>query len=270
MWGTSDFFGGLASKEQPVARVMLWAHGLGLIAVAAVAPFLADSLQGRDLWLGAVAGVIGMIGLLLLYQSLSIGPMAVVAPLSALTAALLPVLWKLPGGESLSGLTVAGLLLGLIAVVAISWESADTDGPSLSPQIGAAAILAGICFGSIILIFDATSDESAPWPIVGGRLTTTVLLIAYAVARRQPLSPGPAIRYSAIAGLGDTFANVTLLFATTIAVGSRELSVIAVISAFFPAATVLWARFSLNEHLGRVRLAGLGLGLAAIALMTVG
>jgi len=97
-----------------------------------------------------------------------------------------------------------------------------------------------------------------------------VLLVGYALARRQPLSPGPTLRHSAIAGLGDTFANVTLLFATGIAVGSRELSVVAVVSAFFPAATVIWARFSLQETLGRVRLAGLTLGLAAIALMTLG
>jgi len=96
MWGTSDFFGGLASKQRPVALVMMWAHGIGLVAILIAAPFLAESLQWRDLWLGSIAGIVGMVGLLLLYQSLSIGPMAVVAPLSALIAALLPVLFD-PG-----------------------------------------------------------------------------------------------------------------------------------------------------------------------------
>ena len=271
LWGTSDFFGGLASKKQSVTRVMMWAHGIGLVAVAAVAPFLSDSVQWRDLWLGAIAGIVGLVGLLLLYQSLSIGPMAVVAPLSALTAALLPVLWELPGSEGLSTATLIGLGLGLAAVIAISWEPSHDDGaPSLTPQIAAASVLAGMCFGSILLIFDATSDESAPWPVVGGRLTTTILLVGYALVRKQPLTPGPAIRHSAIAGLGDTFANVTLIFATTVAVGASELSVVAVITAFFPAATVIWARFALGEQLGRIRLIGLGLGLSAIALMTIG
>jgi len=270
MWGTSDFFGGLASKQQSVARVLLWAHGIGLVGVAAVAPFLADQFLWSDIGWGALAGMIGMVGMLLLYWSLAAGPMAIVAPLSALTAALLPVIWKLPGGDPLSALTIAGLIVGLAAVVAISWEGSPGDGPSLSPAVVAAAIVAGACFGSIVLFYDATSQDGAPWPVVGGRVVSTATLLAFALVRRQPVSPGPTLKFSAIAGLGDTAANVTLLAATGLAVSSSELSVVAVIASFYPAATVLWARFSLNEQLGPIRLAGLGLGLAAIAFMTLG
>ena len=121
---------------------MLWVHGIGLVAIAAVAPFLADTVSWRDLWIGAIAGLFGLVGLLLLYWSLSVGPMSVIAPLSALTAALVPVLWGLPGGDSLSPLTGAGLVVGLGAVVAISWEgSPGDDAPDLTPvNIGAAIV----------------------------------------------------------------------------------------------------------------------------------
>lgn len=274
LWGTSDFFGGLATQRVPVARVMLWAHGLGLIAITLVAPILAETFAARDLVLGAIAGLVGMVGLLLLYQGLSRGPMAVVAPLSAITAALLPVLWGLGSNDPLSDTTLVGLLVGLAAVVAISWEgNLDVDGAPITARVIGEAILAGCCFGSIVLIFDAASDGSAPWPIVSGRLVTTTVLLLFAYSRRRPILPtgiDRSVKFAAIAGLGDTFANVTLLLATNEAVGSAELSVVAVVSAFFPAATVIWARFLLREPLGPIRLFGLALGLGAITLMTVG
>ena len=271
LWGTSDFFGGLATRREPVARVMLWAHGIGLIAIGSLAPFLANTLTWRDLALGACSGVVGLVGLLLLYTGLSRGPMAVVAPLSAVTAALVPVLWGLRSDDPLSGTTTIGLLVGLAAVIAISWEgNLDPDGPAITPRAIGEAVIAGACFGSIVLLYDSTSDGSAPWPIVSGRVVTTGLLLMFAMAFRKPVSPGTSLRFAALAGIGDTFANVTLLLAASAAVGSSELSVVAVLTAFFPAATVLWARFMLHEQLGPVRIGGLSLGLAAIALMTLG
>ena len=271
MWGTSDFFGGLGTRRDPVAHVMLWAHGLGLLAIAAVAPFLAESVSLRDLALGALAGIVGLVGLLLLYQGLSRGPMAVVAPLSALMAALVPVLWGFTSDDPLSGMTLLGLIVGLGAVVTISWEgNLDPDGPPITPRVIAEAMIAGCCFGSIVLLYDATDGDAAPWPIVSGRVVTVALLLAFALVSNKGVRPGASIGFAAVAGLGDTFANVTLLLATNEAVTSSELSVVAVIAAFFPAGTVIWARFFLHERLGPVRLAGLGLGLVAIALMTLG
>lgn len=284
LWGTSDFFGGLASRREPVSRIMLWAHSLGLVTIAIIAPLLAETIDGGDLVLGAAAGVVGLVGLLLLYSGLSHGPMAVVAPLSALTAALVPVLWGLRSDDPLSGATTIGLVIGLVAVVAISWEgNLASGGPPVTAQTIGSAVIAGMCFGSIVLIYDATSGTSAPWPIVSGRVVTVVLLLLFAVfgpsrrtRNRVPLdrfshgSRRSVVGFAAIAGLGDTFANVTLLLATNEAVGSGELSVVAVVTALFPAATVVWARLMLDEPLGRVRIGGLILALAAVSMMTIG
>lgn len=269
LWGTSDFFGGLATRRDPVARVMLWAHGMGLLAIAIAAPFLAGSVSAKDLAIGALAGVVGLLGLVLLYDLLSTGPMAVVAPLSALTAAVVPITWGLGSDEPTSGITLAGLAIGLAAVLAISWEGGTVDAP-VTARIVISAVVAGVCFGSIVLLYDATSSDSAPWPIVSGRVVTFAMLLGFALWRRGPLKPVGSLRFAAIAGIGDTAANLTLLLATSAAVTSNELSVVAVITAFFPAATVIWARIVLDERMGPVRIAGLGLGLGAVVLMTLG
>ena len=62
LWGTGDFFGGLATRRDPVTRVMLWAHGVGLVAIAIAAPFLSDSFIFRDLVLGALAIAVIVMG----------------------------------------------------------------------------------------------------------------------------------------------------------------------------------------------------------------
>ena len=156
-------------------------------------------------------------------------------------------------------------------MTAISWEgNLDPDGPPITPRVVAEAVIAGSCFGSSVLLYDATSEGAAPWPIVSGRVVTVALLLGFALATRRAVTPGPSLRFAAVAGLGDTFANVTLLLATSAATTTSELSVVAVITAFFPAGTVIWARFWLHEPFGPVRVAGLGLGLAAITLMTLG
>lgn len=278
LYGTSDFFGGMATRREPVVRVMLWVHLLGLIAVTAVSPLIAERVIVSDLFIGAVAGLVGLAGLLLLYWALSAGPMAVVAPVSGVMMALLPVLWGLRfGDEGLSALGAAGIGVGLAAVITTSWRSGtaanDTGrtGPThVTPTLIAASLLAGSCFGTLLLLYDATEDDGAPWPIVSSRVVTTALLVGFSALRKLPLSPGSATGFVALAGIGDTFANVTMLLAAGAAVGSRELAAVAVLVAFYPAATVLWARVALGERLGPIRTLGLILAAVAVVLMTLG
>lgn len=270
LWGTSDFFGGLASKRLPTERVILWAHGLGLLAVAAFAPFIADTITSRDLLLGALAGIVGLAGLVLLYSALATGPMTVAAPLSALTSALVPLLWTIRDGAELSRWATVGVVAALVAVIAISWERPTEGDSSVTGRLIASSILAGTCFGSIILIYDATAEATAPWPIVSGRVVTFALLLALLLIRKQELGAGGALGMCAAAGIGDTLANVMLLFATSAATTSGELSIVAVIASLYPAATVICARAFLHERFGTIRLAGLALGLVAVTLMTLG
>lgn len=249
---------------------MLWAHTIGLAAIGIAAPFIADSWSWRDLLLGALAGLVGLVGLLLLYQGLSRGPMAVVAPLSAITSALVPVVANVGSDDALNARTGIGLAVGLAAVAAISWEgNLDPDGPAVTPRVILEAIVAGSCFGSLVLLYEFTDEAAAPWPVVSGRVVTVGLLLAIALIRRHQIVLRSDRAPATAAGLGDTFANMTLLIATTTATSGAELSAVAVLAAFFPAATVLWARLLLQEPLGRMRLFGLALGLVAIALLTV-
>ncbi len=272
VYGTSDYFGGLATRRLSVLTVMFWVHLIGLVAVGLATPFLADQLLGRDIALGVVAGLVGLAGLLMFYWALSVGPMGVVAPIAGLLTALVAVGWDLKSpDEPVTALTALGLVLGLVAVVTTSWpEAGDGAATKVSAKVLAASVAGGACFGTLLLIYDATSEAGAPWPVVSSRLATTVLLGgALALAPRVSADASAAKVPVVVAGLGDTFANVMLLAASGAAVTARQLSVVAVVSGLYPAATILWARFHLGEQLGWVRRFGMVCALTAIVVMSV-
>jgi drug/metabolite transporter (DMT)-like permease len=64
----------------------------------------------------------------------------------------------------------------------------------------------------------------------------------------------------------DYLANLAFL----LAVSDGDLAVVAVVTALYPAGTVLLARVVLAERIGPSQLAGLGLAAVAVSLLAVG
>ncbi len=93
-----------------------------------------------------------------------------------------------------------------------------------------------------------------------------VVLVAAFALRRSLGAARPSVPASAGAGALDSLAN----FAFLLAVRSGNLAVVAVITALYPAGTVLLARAVLAERIGTTQLAGLGLAAVAVALLAVG
>lgn len=263
-YGVGDFLGGMASRRASVVQVALYSHVLGLIGVLAVAPLIAERFSARDFGLGAAGAVFGLAGLVLLYRGLAIGPMSVFAPITGVMSALVPVLWGVLGGDDLSTTATVGIGLGLLAVAMIGF-SRDGAGPPVTRATIVAAIGSGIGFGTFFIFISEAETGTAPWPIVGARLVTASLLAIWAVGRR--VGPPPRLTWWWIAGAGicDVGANVAFQLASE----RGLLSVVAVISAMYPAGTILLARFVLSERLQRHQLIGLGIAAAAVALVSV-
>src|SRR5262245_48715551 len=100
-YGTADFFGGLASRRVPAPTAVLTSQAMRLV-VAGVAAFVLSgdaTVEARDVWLGAAAGVATVTGLACLYRGLAIGRASVVAPIAAVGGATLQVGWGLANGE---------------------------------------------------------------------------------------------------------------------------------------------------------------------------
>ena len=266
-FGAGDFCGGLASKATRVIQVVAVSHVVGLVGVLIAAPILADGFSVDDLALGAAGGLFGGAGVGLLYRRLSIGPMSVVAPLTAVTSAAVPAIWGVLDGDSLSAAAWLGVALALGAIALVS---SVTDGPQadITPAAVLESLASGVCFGLFFIFLDATDAASAPWPIVGARTATSALLVLWLLTRRQQIvPPGRHTRWLLVGvGLFDTGSNITFLYATN----EGALTVVAVLSSLYPISTVLLARLVLDERMTRPQLVGFVTAMVATGLIAAG
>ena len=265
-YGVGDFFGGLAARRVAATTVLLWSHVLGLGLLLAATTIVGGAADGPDLLYGAVGGLSGAAGVGLLYKGLSVGPMSVVAPITALLSAAVPVLWGVAQGERPALNVVVGMGLALVAIVLVSAEGSGTFRPSDVRGL-LYALGAGLGFGLFFVALSYTDGGSGVWPLVAARAASVTVVGSLALVGRVPrrLPEGQARSLTAGAGTLDAAANVLYL----LAIREGLLSVVSVLAALYPAGTVLLARVVLREQFAPLQRAGLALALPAAALMAL-
>jgi drug/metabolite transporter (DMT)-like permease len=265
-YGAADFLGGVAARGAHVLRVVAIAAPASLLVELLLWPAVgADFATGAVAW-GAASGLASAVSFALLYRTLAIGPMSVLSPVTALVSAALPVSVGLLQGEHLSGLAVCGMTLALVAIVVVSGGS---DARGLRPSRAALALAfgAGASIALQLICLNQAPDDSGVAPLIVGRAVSSAVVLSAALALRGRLGETrPSLPASAAAGALDSLANFAFLFA----VRDGELAVVAVITALYPAGTVLLARVVLTERIGRTQLAGLGLAALAVSLLALG
>jgi len=264
-YGAADFLGGLSSRRAPAVAVTLVSQAAGLAVLLAVVAVLGGSPTRADLAWGAAAGLAGGVGLLLLYRGLAGGTMSVVAPITAVCAAAVPVAAGLAMGERPSAPALGGVVVALLAIVLVSREEAPAGAPR-GPVAASVrtALLAGVAFGLFFVLLERTGEGAGLWPLVSARFGSIALLAAIGRAAREPLAvPRAALGGVLAAGILDMTANVLYL----LAVREGLLSLVAVLSSLYPASTVLLATVILRERLHPVQRTGLAAAAAAVALI---
>ena len=116
VWGAADFCGGKATQRSHSLTVTVMSQILGLPIIALGLLIIPGSPRPADLLVGLAAGVVGLGGMVLLYRGLSGGSMTVVAPITAVTSALVPVAGDLTFGERPSPLALTGAACAVAAI----------------------------------------------------------------------------------------------------------------------------------------------------------
>jgi drug/metabolite transporter (DMT)-like permease len=263
IWGAGDFFGGLATRRARPFSVVLVTELAGAVLLGATALAFRQPLpQGSDLaWSGA-AGILGAIGLLGLYTALSSGHMGVVAPISAVVAALVPIVV----GAALEGLPTPVQMLGFGTALTAVWLLSSGGGAALSARELRLALVAGLGFGCYFVLIDRAGHASAFWNLTFARTAATVLLLALMLAIRHPLLPPREVLPINILN-GSLDAGGNLFFVLAAQVG--RLDVASVLSSLYPGATVILAWFVLGERLNRPQTVGVVAALLAIVLIVL-
>jgi drug/metabolite transporter (DMT)-like permease len=265
-FGSGDFFGGVASRRAPMVSVLGVVQLVGLVIAVGAALAFSGAPDDGDLVLGAAAGTAGVVGLGGLYQGLALGRMGIVAPVTAVVAAIVPVVYGLASGQRPSAVALVGVALAVGAGAVIAREH-DTHASGSAGYALLLALGAGLMFGWSFVLYAETGDGSGFWPALTGRGAAVVVVVAVALLSGAGLRlPRRASRLAVGAGILDIVGIVLLL----VAVREDLSSLVAPVAALGPAFTVGWAWTVLHEPVERAQVAGLGVALVGLALIAAG
>jgi len=267
-YGLSDFVGGIVSRRAsawPVAVVGQLSATLCTVGVALTVP---GSAGPTDLAWGVLAGVGSGTGTGFLYRGFASGRMGVVAPVSAVGAAVVPVLVGALGGERLSVVMWTGIVLAFpgIWLVSSTYES-EALGPrpraSLAEGVFDGA-LAGLGFGVLFAALGQVPDSAGLWPLALAQAVSLPAVVVLALGLGASWVPRQRVAWWALAA-GPLGASATAAF--LLATQHGLLTVAGILASLYPASTVLLAALVLRERVHRAQ--GVGLGLCALAIALV-
>lgn len=270
-YGGSDFAAGLASREASVIRVTIVAEVVSVLVMLLVVPWVSTGTpSAASVGWAVAAGVGGITGAMALYLGFRQAAFSVAAPLSAVASAAFSVLAGLLFGERPGGLALAGIALALPAIVAVSATPAGNghghDGRRRHLAGVIYGLVAGAGFGVLFIGLNRAGSGSDLWPAVIAQVAGLAFVGLIGVARGQFRLPARRASWLAVL-TGVIGAAGTLCF--FVATHEGLLAVTAVITSLYPASTIVLARLVLGERITRIRIVGLALAGASVALIAI-
>lgn len=267
-YGLSDFGAGIASRRFSEAPVTALAQVVGLgTALLAIVLFGGGRPDRSTLIWGAVSGLGNGVGTLSLYRGFALGRMSLVTTVAAVPTVVLPTLVGLALGDRPAPLAWIGLVGAVPAIGLISWQPAS--GNQSAPRTGLLyGAVAGSGFGLLFIALDLAGTHAGAWPLIPGQAVSTLVVAPFALLGLRSAGPPSAITVAYMLGAGLVGGVANLLFLAS--TGRGELAIVAVLSAMYPAVTVLLAHVFLGERWSRLQVAGLVLAGAAVVLITLG
>lgn len=268
VFGSADFSAGLASRRFPSGTVAGAAQAVGLLIAALALLFAAGAgPSAKALGWGAISGVGNAVGLLALFHGLSVARMSMVVTLSAVLAAVIPAIVGVALGNSLTTGAAAGIAIAIPALGLVCWEPAPADRPAARAGLFY-GLLAGLGVALLFIGLDRAGTRAGAWPLIPSQGVSLLLVapFAYRGLRRAGKPSRTATALMLAAGLLAGIGNVLFLAAT----GHGALAIVAVLTALYPAVTVILARVFLAERWTRPQAAGLLAAAAAVVLISAG
>jgi drug/metabolite transporter (DMT)-like permease len=264
-YGAADFIGGTGSRRHSSSQVVFvgqLAGALVMLVGGLSAP--GDARVGDFAW-GLLAGVGSAAGSIFLFRGLSRGRMGLVAPVSAVGAAVLPVLVGVALGERPTWIAWLGVLVALPGIWLVSRESTPRTASTRGAMVDGAA--AGAGFGVLFIALGQVSTGAGLLPLAANQLFGAVVTMVVASTLRQRWLPtGRVVGWggaSGVLGAGGTLAFV-------LASGATNLGLSAVLASLYPAVTILLAGVVLRERLSTRQRVGIGIGTLAVATLALG
>jgi len=244
-------------RSSPLSALLVASPIALLLALLAAVLLRSPPTYAALAW-GALAGLVGGVGLVLNFRALVFGPVAVVVPVmtSTSTSLLVGVSWVAEGRADVG--TLIGAVVCVLAVAVISWGNQDERRQQHTLHTVGYALGAGVCFAGFGVIINHGSEESSLWAVIGTRAGVLAVVLMLAVVRRVTI---PAARVTkglaALSGALDVAANIFFVEALAVA----TLAVVSVIATLTPLIAAVLAFAFLGQRLARHQVVGLAIAL---------
>lgn len=270
-YGFSDFAAGLASRRSSVWAVTVVVQASSCVVLAVAALLLPADPTLSDLVWASLGGIGSGFGAGFLYRGLSTGQMSVVAPISGVGAAVVPVLVGLAGGERPGWLVWVGIVVAFPSIWLVSAAPSEDSEPESTSRAGTGlrdGVLAGLGFGVLFACVGQIGDGSGTWPLALTQAVSTVTVVGLALSLKGDPVPRETrvLVVGLLPGLLSSGAALTFLLATQ----QGYLSIAGVLTSLYPASTVLLALLVLREKVSRTQGVGMALAATAVALVAGG
>jgi drug/metabolite transporter (DMT)-like permease len=266
LYGVGDFAGGLASRAHSAVTILLYSYPVGAVLMAILLPFVPGELTGRVVLFGTLGGLAGLMGVSIMYQLMVTAPMNVISPVTAVLAAIVPVFVGVTIGERPGASAWAGIALGLAAVILVSRTTDDHPHGRIGARVIALAFLSGVGFGLYFVFLARAGHDAGLWPLLVSRVASAIAIVPLAASMRSiAVVRGRPLAIALVAGFCDAMANLFFLLAAH----AGLLSLASVLTALYPAVTVLLAVVFLHEHTSRIQRFGLLLAAGSVVLITL-
>jgi len=268
-WGGSDFAGGWGSRRAPALLLVTAGQILTLAFLLALCFALRIPAPANHYAiLAVIGGAEGALSLVIFYRALAIGAMGLTATLTGLLTALIPVLFSILRDGLPAPVTLAGLATGCAAIWFITHQgetSAGKDGPGTSGKALLLGALAGFGFGLQLVLLKMASAGGVLWSLTWTRVAGVAALVLTLTILRTSAPVKAFLPVGTLAGVLDTLGNLFYVLAAK----AGRLDIAAMVSSLYPAATIVLAAILLRERPSRRQLAGIGLALAAVMILSV-
>lgn len=262
--GGSDFFAARSARSTPAVTVTRTA----VVASVILSPLLLLLVDSRwiahDLVVGGLSGFSMIVGLMLLYQGYAVARMGIVAPLSSVLLAAVPVLWGVINGQHTSALAATGMGLGVVALVLTSYT------PSGAGSVGVGVVLgmsSGLAFGVAFTLMGEASKASGLTPVIIQRAAGFALLAVIGAVRDEPFfATGEGRPRAVLAGVFGLMA----IGALQMALQRGQLGPVSVASSQFATVAVLLSVLFNHERMRWWQGVGVGATAVAVALIAAG
>ena len=264
-YGASDFVGGTGSRRHSPWAVVLIGQVCGAALMIACGLVARADPRAADFAWALLAGAGSATGSIFLYRGLARGRMGLVAPVSAVGAAVLPVLVGVALGERPSWLAWLGVLVALPGI----WLVSRGSTPLASGTRGALVdgLAAGAGFGVLFIALGQVSRDAGFLPLAANQLFGAAVTVAAAAVLGQDWRPRHGVLpWGGASGALGAAGTLTFLLSTHV----TDLGVAAVLTSLYPAVTVVLAYFALGERLGGGQRIGIGICTLAVATLAIG